>query len=127
MLRPELVTQVSSNGKETRKTDQRLRQRSKRFAELYPGDVVRMQPLCKKTTEWEKATVLRQAGPRSYSVRTEEGGVFRRNRRQLRLTQEKMEEQEPLENTQQEEKSAEERCEEGQQHLAEDQPALKFR
>ena len=50
--------------------------------------------------------------------------VIRRNRRQLRLSQKKMEgqepyyEQEPLENTQQEE----ERCEEGQQHLPEDQP-----
>ena len=76
MLRPELVTEASEQW-------QKKQERQAKYydigaidlPELYPGDVVCMQPIGKKTTEWEKATYLRQVGPRSYSMRTEEGGA----------------------------------------------------
>ena len=61
---------------------------AKELQELHPGDVVRLEPSKGKT--WRKAEVERQADIRSYEVRTEDGRVFRRNRRQLRLSKESL-------------------------------------
>lgn len=48
-------------------------------------DIVRI----KDPDAWtRKATVLSEVGPRSYTVRTEDGQVFRRNRKNLLKTQE---------------------------------------
>lgn len=61
---------------------------AKELQELHPGDVVRLEP--SKGKAWTKAEVEKQADIRSYEVRTEDGRVFRRNRRQLRLSKESM-------------------------------------
>ena len=51
-------------------------------------DTLRVEP--SKGKAWTKAEVERQADIRSYEVRTEDGRVFRRNRRQLRLSKESL-------------------------------------
>lgn len=57
---------------------------------LAKDDVVRIQD----QNAWSrKAIVLQEAGPRSYDVRTEEGHVFRRNRRKLLKTKETFQEE----------------------------------
>ena len=52
-----------------------------------------MEPLS-STKEWRrsKAMVEKEAGKRSYVVRTDDGGTSNRNRRQLSLTEEVMKE-----------------------------------
>lgn len=57
---------------------------------LAKDDVVRIQD----QNAWSrKAIVLQEAGPRSYDVRTEEGHVLRRNRRNLLKTKESFQEE----------------------------------
>ena len=34
--------------------------------------------------KWEDGTVLRRVAPRSYSVQTQDGGIYRRNRQDLK-------------------------------------------
>ena len=60
---------------------------SKELENLKIGDVVRIKPQ-RYNSRWIKARVERKADVRSYEVRTEDGAVFRRNRRHLRKTQE---------------------------------------
>lgn len=58
---------------------------AKQLPLLLGGDTVRV----KDPDGWKtKATVLQEVAPRSYNVRTEEGQIFRRNRRSLLKTQE---------------------------------------
>ena len=62
---------------------------SKTLQPLEKGDVVRIQPTgIKKGQRWTQATVEGPAGVRSYQVTTEDGRVYRRNRRHLRLSAE---------------------------------------
>ena len=62
---------------------------SKTLQPLEKGDVVRIQPTgTKKGQRWTQATVEGPAGVRSYQVTTEDGRVYRRNRRHLRLSAE---------------------------------------
>lgn len=57
---------------------------------LSESDVVRIE----EPDAWNrKAVVLKEVGPRSYTVRTEDGQVFRRNRRCLLRTQETFQKQ----------------------------------
>ena len=59
--------------------------------DLHPlknGDTVRMQPLVNKKADWEKGTVIRKSGERSYEVLREDDMVLRRNRKHLKKTQE---------------------------------------
>lgn len=59
--------------------------------DLHPldkGDVVRMKPLRLGEKKWRKALVIEKRDQRSYTVETADGGVYRRNRVQLRKTQE---------------------------------------
>lgn len=58
---------------------------SKSLIPLQRHDTVRLQDLNNWTT---KATVLEEVRPRSYTVKTEDGQVLRRNRRSLLWTQE---------------------------------------
>lgn len=90
LLKPE----VQSAAKELKKV--KLRQKfhydksAKDLPPLHPGDVVRIHPT-KQQSEWQKGVVLRKTSePRSYLVKRDDGGVYRRNRRHLRRTQEPM-------------------------------------
>lgn len=57
---------------------------TKDLPELHPGDKVRFKD---GTSTWaQKGTVLRKVQPRSYRIRTEDGAVLRRNRRDLLTT-----------------------------------------
>lgn len=51
--------------------------------ELNPGDTVRVQPLKLEKKIWVQAQVDEKVDIRSYRVRTEDGSVYRRNRRHL--------------------------------------------
>ena len=55
--------------------------------ELVVGQGVRVQPL---TTggQWRRATVIKKVSERSYLTQTEEGQVYRRNRKYLGVTNE---------------------------------------
>ena len=64
---------------------------AKELEELRPGDIVRLQPQKSKfgkKTDWTQARVEGKVDIRSYQVRTEDGRVYRRNRRHLRRTRE---------------------------------------
>ena len=54
---------------------------------LSKGEVVRVKPT-DRSGQWYKALVEQQVDVRSYDVRTEDGRVFRRNRRHLRSSRE---------------------------------------
>lgn len=54
---------------------------------LKPGDVVRVK-LRPDSKEWTKATVDKEVDIRSYQVSTEDGRIYRRNRRHLKHTRE---------------------------------------
>jgi hypothetical protein len=55
---------------------------------IRPGNTVRMKTISNRWTV--KGTVLSKVGPRSYLIRTENGSILRRNRRDLLLTPETM-------------------------------------
>ena len=64
---------------------------TKELEQLLPGDLVRIQPQpskLRKRKEWTLARVEGKVDIRSYQVRTEDGRVYRRNRRHLRRTRE---------------------------------------
>ena len=60
---------------------------SKELQPLDPGSTVRIHPP-KYSQRWTQATVDKQVGVRSYQVITDDGRVYRRNGRHLRLTAE---------------------------------------
>ena len=55
---------------------------------LTPGDTVHVRPLRLGKKNWVQAQVDEKVDMRSYRVRTEDGSVYRRNRRHLRRSQE---------------------------------------
>ncbi|XP_048577062.1 uncharacterized protein K02A2.6-like [Nematostella vectensis] len=65
---------------------------AKELEELKQGDVVRLQPTktVGRAKQWKQARVEGKLDIRSYQVRTEDGRVYRRNRRHLRKTREQM-------------------------------------
>ncbi|OWF53798.1 hypothetical protein KP79_PYT25455 [Mizuhopecten yessoensis] len=62
---------------------------SKELESLKTGDTVRVRPQG-RTKQRQKAVVRDQVDIRSYKIRTEDGREYRRNRRQLRKTNELM-------------------------------------
>jgi len=60
---------------------------SRTWSELQPRDVVRVQPN-KRNEQWSLVTVIKRVTPRSHLVK-DNGRVFRRNRKSLRLTKER--------------------------------------
>ena len=59
--------------------------------DLHPlknGDTVRIQPLVNTKADWEKETVIRKRGGKSYEVLREDDMVLWRNRKHLKKTQE---------------------------------------
>ena len=88
LLKPKIVEDVS------RKLFKRKQLQAKYYnisaKELPPlnnGEVVRVKPT-DRSARWYKARVEKQVDVRSYDVRTEDGRVFRRNRRHLRSSKE---------------------------------------
>jgi hypothetical protein len=64
-------------------------QHAKSLTPLKKGDTVRMKPRQNSThRQWEKAKVQDEVDIRSYKVITEDGRVYRRNRKHLKQTQE---------------------------------------
>ena len=66
-------------------------QGARSLRELAEGDVVRMKPFRLGDKVWKKATVTARLDERSYNVETSDGGVYRRNRCNLRKTPERVE------------------------------------
>ena len=60
---------------------------TKELDDLLPGDIVRIQPSCKRKP-WKKGKMDSKVSIRSYNVKAENGGLYRRNRRNLRCTYE---------------------------------------
>lgn len=65
---------------------------AKELTELNTGDAVRVKPLhtSKRNTTWLRAQVQGKVDIQSYQVRTEDGQVYRRNRRYLFHTQDRI-------------------------------------
>ena len=94
LLKPKLPEEVDQKLK-LQKAKQSLyyNQGAKELEELRPGDIVRLQPQSShvgKKEDWTQARVEGKVDIRSYQVRTEDGRVYRRNRRHLRHTREVM-------------------------------------
>ena len=88
MLVPEAVHGVPHKLKERRAKQAYYCDRvAKELDRLKPGDVVRVK-LKPDSKEWTKAAVDKEADIRSYQVRTEDGRMYRRNRRHLKHTRE---------------------------------------
>ena len=60
---------------------------AKELPPLSKGEIVRVKPT-DKSGRWIKESVEQQVDVRSYEVRTEDGKIFRRNRRHLRSSRE---------------------------------------
>ena len=91
LLKPEIVDPVIQK----ERTDvQRSKQQfyydrnARSLPPLESGDTVRIQPLVDQKGEWEKATVVKRNGVRSYEVLTDDSRLLRRNRKHLKRTQE---------------------------------------
>ncbi len=90
LLKPETVTNAETKLKESKaKQAYYYDKEAKELKPLHEGDTVRVQPN-KGKSKWIQATVQRQVDVRSYEVATEDGRIFRRNRRHLRKTSEMM-------------------------------------
>ena len=88
LLQPEVVTNVTEDIKLKRqKAKLQYDKTAKEFPELAIGQTVRMQPTVRGAS-WRKATNLKKIGEQSYLVQTEEGDVYRRNRKFLKETTE---------------------------------------
>ena len=62
---------------------------TRELSALKKDDVVRIKPRNSgRTGRWTKGCVIEQVGVRSYNVKTEDGRIFRRNRKFLRQTKE---------------------------------------
>ena len=74
--------------KSKEKQAKQYNQRAKDLGKLSTGDTVRLVPPGNRRGEAVKARVNGQVGPRSFEVETENGSIYRRNRRHLRRTKE---------------------------------------
>ena len=90
LLEPQLVRDVRERKLQRKEVQTRYFNRNaKELPSLTNGDVVRMKPQASDgKNRWIKAQVQQQVDVRSYAVRTEDGRLFRRNRRHLRQSQE---------------------------------------
>lgn len=88
LLQPKLVTNVNRHLQHRKFVQARYyNMRAKELDRLYPGQLVRLKPDSNHKT-WRRAKVESQVNMRSYRVRTEDGAVYRRNRRHLRCSRE---------------------------------------
>lgn len=88
LLQPEVVKHVDKEICFRRQHAKLWYDRSaKPLPELIIGQGVRMQPL-EPSGQWRKAIVTKKVGERSYLAQTDDGKVYRRNRKYLRSTNE---------------------------------------
>jgi hypothetical protein len=89
-LHPQVIKERNLKWKLVEKKNQQKKQYDKTAKELpnlTSGDKVRI----KRQDLWEPAVVVRKSStPRSYDVKTQDGAVYRRNRRHLLKTKEKL-------------------------------------
>ena len=85
LLKPKLITDVRKKKLERKKIQTRNYDRNaKELPSLAEGDIVRMKPqAADRKGRWTKARIEEQVNVRSYTVRTEDGRLFRRNRRTI--------------------------------------------
>ncbi len=87
-LQPKVVEGVSGDIKARKqKAKFHYDKTARDLPELNIGETVRLQPDLPKQL-WRKAICLQKVGPRSYLIETEDGQVYRRNRKFLRTTNE---------------------------------------
>lgn len=94
LLKPKIPEDVDQKLKlQKAKQSINYNQVARELDDLHPGDMVRLQPLGSigKDKQWAQARVEAKVDNRSYQVRTEDGRVFRRNRKHLRRTREQLE------------------------------------
>ena len=94
-LKPKITTDTQQERKKNKEKQASYYNRSvKQRAPLEEGDTVRIKPQIGKL--WTKGRVeKRVTEPRSYTIRTEEGRVYRRNTGDLKKTEETFEETPP--------------------------------
>ena len=90
LLKPKIVKDVQ--GKLLKRKQLQAKHYNISAKELHPptlskGEIVRVKPT-DRSGRWFKACVEQQVDLRSYEVRTEDGKIFRRNRRHLRSSKE---------------------------------------
>ena len=92
LLKPKIPEDVDQKIKlEKAKQSLYFNEGARELQELRPGHIVRIQPQKSqvgKQKDWTRARVDGKVDIRSYQVRTEDGRIYRRNRRHLRRTQE---------------------------------------
>ena len=84
LLVPAFPDSSEQLGEEKTKQVRRYNKSAKDLPTLQEGDTVMIQPR-RSGALWTKAIVVKRLSRRSYRVRTLDGAVYRRNRRQLRL------------------------------------------
>lgn len=88
LLEPKIVKGVKSKLMDRKaKQTKHYNRSAKELSSLKNGEVVRIKPVG-RSRYWVKARVEDQLDIRSYQVRTEDGRVFRRNRKHLRSSNE---------------------------------------
>ena len=89
LLQPEVVPQALDGLRSTRaKQAAQYNKQARDLPQLKVGDMVRMQPV-QGEPEWKKGVVINALPHRSFEVQVGEDRVYRRNRRQLRKSQER--------------------------------------
>ena len=87
LLQPEVVPKIREKLHQTKSRQSHYYDRnSKELKPLQVGDVVRVRPTTGE--KWFKAKVEHKVNVRSYKILSENGAVYRRNRRHLRKVQE---------------------------------------
>ena len=87
LLKPKLIENIKVKKEESKNKQSKYYNRgAKELSELERGDIVRIKPQSGKV--WEKAKVIAKVDVRSYTVKTEDGRIYRRNRRHLKKTSE---------------------------------------
>ena len=84
LLKPEVVEGVHDNIKRKRQQTKATYDKSARpLPELQIGEPVRLQPVNPKAP-WDKGSCVAKVGPRSYLIETDNGNLYRRNRKFIR-------------------------------------------
>ena len=94
LLDPQSIDPVTVHGRLEQRKSIQSKYYNASAKDLHPlktGDIVRIKPHSKKNM-WKKARIEGQTDTRSYRVKTEDGGIYRRNRVHLRHTPENFDE-----------------------------------
>ena len=84
LLKPEVVEGVHDNIKRKRQQTKATYDKSARpLPELQIGEPVRLQPVNPKAP-YDKGSCVAKVGPRSYLIETDNGNLYRRNRKFIR-------------------------------------------